>query len=236
MPDRRRLRLRAPHAGKDHSAGSEWNHAERQAVKQTCLPDCLVQREQIKIQYQCYEYSLLNKSSTVARRTLRPWSERPPQDSSENQTDVYMNLSQNTPISTVRNYWRTFLLSTEPGAFTEGHAIGVRRTGPRLGDIGPCLPVMIRGPTRRSSRADFVSAVESNITKESIEVKAGQVRKHLHKRLDGRECIVVEVKDGKAFMRAHSATGQADNGFRKADAQVQHWMGPRFPSWQLSAH
>lgn len=53
-----------------------------------------------------------------------------------------------------------------------------------------------------------MSAVESNITKENIEVKAGQVWKDLDKRLDGRECMVVEVKDGKAFMRAHSATGQ----------------------------
>lgn len=52
-----------------------------------------------------------------------------------------------------------------------------------------------------------MSTVE-NITKENIEVKAGQVWRDLDTRLDGRECRVVEVKDGKAFMRAQSATGE----------------------------
>lgn len=45
---------------------------------------------------------------------------------------------------------------------------------------------------------------ESNVTKEGIEVKVGQIWKDLDKRGFGRQCKVIGVKDGKAEMQLFS--------------------------------
>lgn len=43
-----------------------------------------------------------------------------------------------------------------------------------------------------------------NVTKEGIEVKAGQIWQDLDKRMKGRQCKVQSVVDGKAYMVGHS--------------------------------
>jgi hypothetical protein len=49
----------------------------------------------------------------------------------------------------------------------------------------------------------------SNLTRDGIEVKVGQVWRDLDKRMSGREVTVLEVKDGKARVARAGSTVKA---------------------------
>lgn len=53
----------------------------------------------------------------------------------------------------------------------------------------------------------------ANTTKESIEVREGQVWRDLDKRMGNRRCVVVAVSDGKAIMRRY-IPGRSAEGSR----------------------
>lgn len=61
-----------------------------------------------------------------------------------------------------------------------------------------------------------------NITKEGVEVKAGQIWRDLDKRSNGRRCKVIEVKDGKAHMRLATKFGVVSKRTTKVSISRMH--------------